>query len=135
MKTRKPLQRGKPIARGVAPKRSKMTTKRKPKAKRDEKFAREFGSPERVAWVAALPCIACGRGPCENHHITGHAMGKRAHHTLVVPLCGAHHREWHTTGRHTFCGKYGIVAAVEAERVAKAWYELDTGTSWHLTTP
>lgn len=125
------IKRNTPLPRGPGPKRGAMKSKRKPKAERDAKFAREFGSAERVAYVASLPCIACGGGPCENHHISGHAMGKRAHHSVIVPLCARHHREWHDVGRHTFAEKYHVHPGVEAERVAKAWHLLAHGQPFH----
>ncbi len=108
-----------------------MTKKRKPKAEVDAKFAREFHSETRLDWIASLPCTACGGGPCENHHISTGGMSKRAHYSLIIPLCFTHHREWHTIGRDSFAAKYGINPAVEAERIAKAWYEYDLGQPFH----
>lgn len=34
-------------------------------------------------------------------------MGLKASHMLVIPLCHAHHREFHTLGRKTWEERYG----------------------------
>lgn len=42
--------------------------------------------------VAALGCVICG-GQAEIHHLLkGKAMGKKASHFDVIPLCPFHHR-------------------------------------------
>lgn len=52
-------------------------------------------SPEFVAWVKRQPCLVCGEHPVDPHHAGQRAYGRRAHDETCVPLCPAHHREWH----------------------------------------
>jgi hypothetical protein len=88
------------------------------------KFEREFGSKERVAFVAAMNCVACGFGrPCENHHIQNGGMGKKAHHTKIIPLCVVCHREWHSQGRVAMEDYYGFNADVAAVQAEQDWRE------------
>ena len=80
--------------------KTKLTTKTKPKAKKRSTadFARVYGSKARVAWIAAQPCVACGRGPCETAHIKSGGMGRKADYTETVPLCSSCHRLQHAKG-------------------------------------
>ena len=78
------------------------TRKRLTAAEKAEKFAREFGSKERVAWIAAHGCVGCGRTPCENHHTRNGGQGRRADACWIVPLCTACHWWVHNRGAKTF---------------------------------
>lgn len=45
--------------------------------------------------VRTLPCIACLTRPVEAHHVTTRGAGGGDTAVNVMPLCPAHHREWH----------------------------------------
>lgn len=83
------LRRKSPLARGG---------RVKPKKRTASEFSRIYGSKKRVAWVKAQPCLVCGSGPCENAHVVGGGMGRKASHTAIVPLCSSHHWQSHHYG-------------------------------------
>ena len=63
----------------------------KPRRLRD-KLHREF--------VAAQPCVVCGRQPSDAHHLRftqPRALGRKVSDEFTVPLCRTHHREVHRT--------------------------------------
>jgi len=66
---------------------------------RSEKFAYEYGSKARVAFVAGLPCAVCGANPCHNHHVRADGMGRKGPRTAIVPLCGSCHNRIHSIGK------------------------------------
>ena len=50
------------------------------------------------AFVAAKPCLVCGRQPADAHHlrfVQPRAMGRKVSDEFTVPLCRTHHRELH----------------------------------------
>ena len=54
-----------------------------------------------LRFVARQPCLACGRSPCDPHHIKfaeQRAMGRKVSDRFTVPLCRLHHRELHRRG-------------------------------------
>lgn len=54
-----------------------------------------------LRFVARQPCLACGRSPCDAHHIKfaeQRAMGRKVSDRFTVPLCRLHHRELHRRG-------------------------------------
>ena len=63
-----------------------------------EKFAYEYGSKARVAFVSGLPCGVCGAGPCHNHHCRTDGMSRKGPSSSVVPLCGKCHTRIHSIG-------------------------------------
>jgi hypothetical protein len=63
-----------------------------------EKFAYEYGSKARVAFVSELPCAVCGAGPCHNHHCRTDGMSRKGPKTAIVPLCGVCHTRIHNIG-------------------------------------
>lgn len=63
-----------------------------------EKFAYEYGSKPRVAFISELPCAVCGAGPCHNHHCRTDGMSRKGPSTAIVPLCGRCHTRIHTIG-------------------------------------
>ena len=91
-----------------------MTSKRK-------RWERAYHSQERVDWIQAMPCIACGAGPCENHHTRGGGVGRKADWETVVPLCAGCHRECHQVGTLTFQFTRGVDFAKESAFVARLW--------------
>ena len=63
----------------------------RPRRLRD-KLHREF--------VAAQPCVVCGRQPSDAHHLRftqPRALGRKVSDEFTVPLCRMHHREVHRT--------------------------------------
>jgi hypothetical protein len=51
---------------------------------------------EHLARVAALSCVVCrneglGESPALCHHVNARAMGRKASHFDVLPLCHTHH--------------------------------------------
>ena len=56
---------------------------------------------EHCKFVAAQPCIVCGRTPSEAHHIRfaqPRALGRKVSDEYTVPVCRLHHRELHGYG-------------------------------------
>jgi hypothetical protein len=55
-----------------------------------------------LLFVKQLPCLAeglyvqhpCG-GPTEANHAGRRGVGQKAHDETAIPLCTAHHRQWH----------------------------------------
>lgn len=90
-----------------------------------EKFAREFGSVERVEFVKTLPCvigILC-QGRMENMHTKGDGGSRRGPHTSIVPACTRHHHQSHNGGQQTLAAKWGIDWEQEAAATERAWQE------------
>jgi hypothetical protein len=57
---------------------------------------------EHRAFVAAQPCVVCGRQPCDAHHLRfaqPTALGRKVSDEFTVPLCRTHHRQLHRHGR------------------------------------
>jgi hypothetical protein len=58
-------------------------------------------SKEHLRFVAAKPCIICGRSPSQAHHLRfaqSRGLSLKVSDDFTVPLCALHHRENHTTG-------------------------------------
>jgi hypothetical protein len=56
---------------------------------------------DHLRFVAAQPCLVCGRTPSDPHHIKfaeHRAMGRRVSDRFTVPICRLHHRELHRRG-------------------------------------
>jgi hypothetical protein len=56
---------------------------------------------EHCKFVAAEPCIVCGRTPADAHHLRfaqPRALGRKVSDGYTVPLCRGHHRELHRYG-------------------------------------
>jgi hypothetical protein len=63
-----------------------------PKRRRDKAHLR---------FVAAQPCLVCGRQPCDPHHLRfaqPRAIGLKVSDEFTVPLCRGHHRQLHQAG-------------------------------------
>ena len=59
---------------------------------------RRVRNKEHLDFVAALPCLVCGRQPCDPHHlrfVQPRALGRKVSDEFTVPLCRIHHRELH----------------------------------------
>jgi hypothetical protein len=56
---------------------------------------------EHCKFVAAQPCVVCGRMPTEAHHIRfaqPRALNRKVSDEYTVPVCRLHHRELHRYG-------------------------------------
>jgi hypothetical protein len=56
---------------------------------------------DHLRFVAAQPCLVCGRTPSDPHHIKfaeQRAMGRKVSDRFSVPICRLHHRELHRGG-------------------------------------
>jgi hypothetical protein len=56
---------------------------------------------EHLKFVAAQPCLVCGRTPSDPHHIKfaeQRAMARKVSDRFTVPICRLHHRELHRRG-------------------------------------
>jgi ERF superfamily len=56
---------------------------------------------DHLKFVAAQPCLVCGRTPSDAHHIKfaeQRAMGRKVSDRFAVPICRLHHRELHRRG-------------------------------------
>ena len=52
--------------------------------------------------VTKQPCLVCGRQPCDAHHLRfaqSRGLGLKVSDEFTVPLCRAHHRELHQSGK------------------------------------
>jgi hypothetical protein len=59
---------------------------------------------DHVRYVAAQPCLVCGRRPADAHHLRfaqHSAVGRKVSDEFTVPLCRGHHRALHKTGDET----------------------------------
>jgi hypothetical protein len=55
-----------------------------------------------LQFVTKQPCLVCGRQPCDAHHLRfaqSHGLGLKVSDEFTVPLCRAHHRELHQSGK------------------------------------
>ena len=56
---------------------------------------------EHCKFVAAQPCVVCGRTPAETHHIRfaqPRALNRKVSDEYTIPVCRLHHRELHRYG-------------------------------------
>lgn len=89
--------------------------------KKAEKFAREYGSAERVDWVRRQPCVACGHGPSENAHVRTGGMGRKADACWVAPICTPCHATLHRIGAKSFEAAHQIDLDHEAAITDARW--------------
>jgi hypothetical protein len=65
-----------------------------------------------LRFVASQPCLVCGRGPSDAHHLRfaeQRAMGRKVSDKFTVPVCRLHHRELHRRGNErAWWGTQGI---------------------------
>ena len=77
-----------------------------PQSERIDKSGLALPEPKRrrdkshLRFVAAQPCIVCGRQPSDPHHLRfaqPRALGLKVSDEFTVPLCRGHHRQLHQT--------------------------------------
>src|SRR4029079_12228597 len=64
--------------------------------------ARRLRDKTHLRFVAKQPCLVCGRQPCDAHHLRfaqSRGLSLKVSDEFTVPLCRAHHRELHRTGK------------------------------------
>jgi hypothetical protein len=57
---------------------------------------------EHLRFVTRQPCLVCGRQPCDPRHLRfaqPKGLTQKVSDEFTVPLCRAHHRELHRTGK------------------------------------
>ena len=93
----------------------------RPRRLRD-KLHREF--------VAAQPCVVCGRQPSDAHHLRftqPRALGRKVSDEFTVPLCRMHHREIHRSVKEQhWWSRVGIDPIPIAD---KLWAQTHPGVS------
>jgi hypothetical protein len=60
--------------------------------------ARRYRDKGHLEFIAAQPCLVCGRRPSDPHHLRfaqNRALGRKVSDEFTVPLCRVHHREAH----------------------------------------
>jgi hypothetical protein len=121
-----------PLTRKVrlASRRGRIETRTRTKAERETKFQREYGSPERVEWIAQHGCLACGRTPSENAHTANGGMSRKGPPESIAPLCHTHHRELHRVGVRTFEARHAFMLSHLTLVQWAAWCE----RSWQRFT-
>ena len=86
--------------------------------------ARRLRDKTHLRFVAKQPCLVCGRQPCDAHHLRfaqSRGLSLKVSDEFTVPLCRAHHRELHRTGRETdWWAKAGLEPIALAR---KLWLE------------
>jgi len=99
-----------------------------PPVARIDKSTLTFGEPRRyrnkahLRYVAAQPCVVCGRKPSDPHHLRfaqRRALGRKVSDEYAIPLCRSHHRALHRSGDET---RWWRAAGIEPVKVArKLW--------------
>jgi hypothetical protein len=93
-----------------------------------DKSALTYGEPRRyrnkahLRFVAAQPCVICGRKPSDPHHLRfaqRRALGRKVSDEYAIPLCRSHHRALHRSGDEA---RWWSAAGIEPIKVAcKLW--------------
>ena len=72
-----------------------------------------------LKFVAAQPCLICGRQPSDPHHLQfaqARALGLKVSDEFTVPLCRGHHRQLHQAGNEVaWWGNFDINALETAK--------------------
>ena len=88
---------------------------------------RRLRDREHIKYVAAHPCLICGRQPSDPHHLRFaqlRALGRKVSDEFTVPLCRSHHREVHRSSNEPAWWKQSGVDALAVAR-----------TLWQATHP
>lgn len=133
MKQRKPMKRGKSLARGKPLKKSGMRRGRSQRSARSggHLFPRRR-DPQYAAWIRAQPCLLAGRsdwfccvGRIEAAHVKSRGAGGDDH-ANILSLCWGHHIQQHTIGSRSFEKRWGVDLKAEALALW-ARYRQETG--------
>jgi len=89
------------------------TLKRRTRLKRvntrrhGKRWTSQYGSLERVEWIASLPCALCGAPPPSvNMHVRSRGAGGKARH--IIPACSVCHGLAHSAGHKTLYAERGV---------------------------
>jgi hypothetical protein len=97
--------------------------------KKIDKSELTIGAPRRLRnrahlkYVAAQPCLICGRLPSDAHHLKfaqPRALGLKVSDEFTVPLCRGHHRELHNAGNEA---QWWTAKSIDALAVARALWQ------------
>lgn len=126
MKRSQPPRRTSPLRRVTSALKRLVRPQPVNRKRRARAFTRAYGSEARVAWIKAQPCIVplCCRTPCDNAHIVGGGVSRKANANRIVPLCSGldgHHMLLHTIGRESFEALYHISLDVHARLTDARW--------------
>jgi hypothetical protein len=83
---------------------------------------RRFRDKAHLAFVAAQPCIVCGKRPVDPHHIRfaqKQSLGRKVSDEFTVPVCRSHHRALHRSGSEYLWWKNVGIDPLKAAR--KLW--------------
>jgi ERF superfamily len=86
--------------------------------------ARRLRDKTHLRFVAKQPCLVCGREPCDAHHLRfaqSRGLSLKVSDEFTVPLCRAHHRELHRTGKESDWWKKAGLEPISLAR--KLWLE------------
>jgi len=86
--------------------------------------ARRYRDKAHLRFVAAQPCLVCGRKPCDPHHLRfsqKRALGRKVSDEFTVPLCRTHHRDLHRSGDETLWWQSAGLDPIKIAR--KLWKE------------
>jgi hypothetical protein len=72
--------------------------------------------PDHLKFIRKLPCVICGKSPCDAAHIRyssskwgkANAMGAKPDDKWTVPLCRKHHRRSHCYGEQRWWNQQGV---------------------------
>ncbi len=88
---------------------------------------------EHLKYVAAQPCLICGRRPTQAHHLRHaqpRALGQKVSDHWTVPLCAIHHRDLHDHGNEPAWWKNKDVKPKEvAEKLWQSSQSLETAVA------
>jgi hypothetical protein len=88
---------------------------------------------DHLRFVASQPCLVCGRGPSDAHHLKfaeRRAMGRKVSDKFTVPICRLHHRELHRRGdERAWWDKQGIDPLPFAATLWERTHALDSVTA------
>ena len=100
-----------------------------PAAKGDEPAPLAIPKEKRIrdkahlAFVAAQPCLVCGRRPAQAHHLKfaqSRAMSLKVSDEFTLPLCNVHHDQLHRTGdERAWWARSGIIDPLKL--AARLW--------------
>lgn len=121
LKPRKPLQRKAWLARSTKPLKRGGKPKAVNRKRKASEFVRCYGGRARVSWIARQWCVISGEGPCENVHVRGDGMGRKADARWIVPMVSRLHRELHRIGKISFECVHGVDLDYLAEETEVAW--------------
>jgi hypothetical protein len=78
-----------------------------------------------LKFVAAQPCLICGRSPSDAHHLKyaqPRALGRKVSDEFTVPLCRVHHRQLHQSGKEVDWWET-VIQNVDPLEIAKGLWE------------